>query len=190
MGGSIECFLITPSPYAEESLRRFTFSTEGHCPVTDSSGHNARLITGIIDYPLDVGDDGTSTMHYPQDDLRWPLICPCGYAFKETDEWQHNINRLYWREGDLQSRIVLSHAPPGSMYFADWYNWYGPDGRCLVVVTPGGPWVVDGPSRNNDGSRGNPWTRTGVVPKVTANPSIHIPGKYHGFLRNGFLEEC
>lgn len=34
-----------------------------------------------------------------------------------------------------------------------------------------------------------PWTRTGAIPKVTCSPSILTP-RYHGFLRDGFLEEC
>lgn len=85
---------------------------------------------------------------------------------------------------------TLSEAPVGAMWTADWYDFKGPDGHCLVVRTPGGDWIVDGPSMNNDGSRGNPWQRSGEIPKVTANPSIHIPGKYHGWLREGFLESC
>lgn len=38
-----------------------------------------------------------------------------------------------------------------------------------------------------DGSR---WTRSGVTPLFTVEPSIHEPGRYHGHLKNGILGPC
>jgi hypothetical protein len=79
------------------------------------------------------------------------------------------------------------------MWDAWWYSdkHKGPDGKCLVVRTPGGDWIVDAKAID-----GNGWTRTGTPPKVTANPSIGIgheegkPWTYHGWLRDGHLVEC
>ena len=108
------------------------------------------------------------------------------YLFQPGDAWQHNLKRLFTSDSGLLT--TLENSPVGAMWYADdWYPdpWIGPDGKCLVVRTPGGDWIVDGPS-----STGGFWTRTGTVPKVTANPSIHFPGQYHGWLRDGFLTEC
>jgi hypothetical protein len=187
MADRLECFLLKPSVYAKESLRRFASSSTNTC----ASGvyHNAVVYLGTVPYPtseLD-GEPGRGVDH---SDPRWPTTCSCGYHFKEADYWQHNLTRLYWRGDHLSMSTTLSEAPVGAMWTADWYDFKGPDGHCLVVRTPGGDWIVDGPSMNNDGSRGNPWQRSGEIPKVTANPSIHIPGKYHGWLREGFLESC
>lgn len=185
---AIECFFLRPAAYAQETLRRFVFSkTDTECPT--SGYHNCSVDIGVVPFELsDLGGRPGSGIGH--DDPRWPTACACGYQFKPEDEWQHNLTRLYWRSDHSAMRCTLRDAPPGAMFYADWYDWKGPDGKCLVVVTPAGPWIVDGPSMNNDGSRGNPWTRTGEVPKVTVSPSIHIPGKYHGWLRNGILEAC
>lgn len=89
----------------------------------------------------------------------------------------------------------LSRAPVGAMWDADYlhgchetsglvYDRHE-DGIVLVVRCPGGDWVVDGPSNT-----GGAWERSGTVPNVTVTPSILQRGKYHGFLRDGYLEEC
>lgn len=183
---AIECFFLKPSNFAEETLRRYSSSR-----CTGRLGyHNCIVILGVV--PFERTDlDGEPGRGIELGDPRWPTKCEsCNYEFNEDDEWQHQLTRLYWRSDHLALRTTLDKAPPGSMYYADWYDWKGPDGHCLVLVTPAGPWIIDGPSRNADGSRGFPWTRTGDIPKVTANPSIHFPGEYHGWLRNGILEEC
>jgi hypothetical protein len=182
---TIECFLLRPATFAQETLRRFVFSSSNSdCPK--HGYHTCSVVIGTAAFPLSdlEGMPGQGIEH---GDPRWPTTCACGYQFKPEDEWQHNLTRLYWRSDHLAMRCTLQDAPPGALYYADWYDWKGPDGRCLVVVTPAGPWIVDGPSMNNDGSRGSPWTRTGEVPKVTASPSIHFPGKYHAWLKDGYL---
>jgi hypothetical protein len=75
------------------------------------------------------------------------------------------------------------------MYDAYWMKDFSDykkrsDGIMLCVKTPGGDWIVDGPSNN-----GNGWERTGTVPKITATPSI-LMARYHGWLRDGWLVEC
>ena len=182
---TIECFFLRPAAFAQVSLRRYSHAND--CPG-GYGYHNSVVNLDVVPYPLS-DFDGEPGKGIERDDPRWPTTCPCGYQFKPEDQWQHQLIRLYWRSDHMALRTTLSEAPTGSIYYADWYAWRGPDGHCLIVVTPGGPWIIDGPSTGNDGSKGNPWTRTGEVPKVTVNPSIHFPGKYHGFLRDRFLIE-
>lgn len=99
---------------------------------------------------------------------------------------------IYRRVGTGQT-FVLGQAPVGAMYYADWLSGRGPDGHCLIVITPYGPWNVDGgyqlPSPGH-------WTRTGAPPNVTATPSIGQGRRddgswtYHAWLRDGVLVPC
>jgi len=105
-------------------------------------------------------------------------------------------------------------APPGAMYFAEWYHYrsrqegepivYGFDWDNqftppLMVVTPGVIWDID--SRASNCTRKNDkthrcWCRHGEAPNITVDKfgdtcsagagSIQC-GNYHGFLQNGFL---
>lgn len=188
MGSVIDCFMLEPSDQQEVSLRRYVgFREEGPCPASGLRYHNAKVV--IERRPFEEAACGDS---HPHDDPRWPKQCPCGRAFRDDDHWQWSVLTLY-RRSDTGELIVLEDAPPGAMWYADWYSdtWKGPDGRCLVVKTPAGEWVADAPSSNGTG-----WTRTGTPPKVTARPSIGQkkldgPGwRYHGFLTNGQLVEC
>lgn len=100
--------------------------------------------------------------------------------------------------------------PPGAMFYA--HASYqprnpGPDGRWLIVVTPGGQWDIDAKANNctmPDDWEHHCWVRHGVPPEITVDKNGHTCGcgcsigigdgnggyRYHGFLRNGFLEEC
>lgn len=67
------------------------------------------------------------------------------------------------------------------------------DGHFPVVLTPGGEWVIDGCAYSDGKARPCPWTRTGDPARpetFTVSPSIHFPGRYHGWLRNGVLEDA
>lgn len=98
-----------------------------------------------------------------------------------------------YRRTDTGETFALGQAPAGAMYYADWMSSVGPDGHCLIVITPYGPWNVDGgfliPAAGN-------WTRTGTPPRVTARPSIGQGQKpdgswtYHAFLTDGQLVDC
>lgn len=185
----IRCFLIEPSDQADTWLRRYTDRPKA-CPKR-SYGHDASLRIERIDYPLSLKQNGEGRS--PTDEERrhpaWPTRCSAcdAYAFEDSDTWQVHIERLY-RRTDTGELVRLNDAPPGSMYYADWYpasfRPHSPDGRSLVVVTPAGPWVIDG--RSSNGSF--PWRRTGTPPEVTVTPSID-QGSYHGWLRNGWLED-
>jgi len=180
----ITCFMVEPTERASRWLRRFVFNSS----CSSRTGiHDAQV--AIEEAPLVRTERGTfcvNPMEWPHDDPRWPTHCACGYEFGENDEWQLNYHPIYRRpDTGEEFTLGLHQTPPGAMWYADW-SWHkGPDGRCLVVMTPGGEWMIDAPS-----SGGNPWTRTGTPPLVTANPSILIPGHYHGWLRDGKLVEC
>lgn len=97
-------------------------------------------------------------------------------------------NAPLWRRLDNGDEFPLSFFPAGAMWFATWLDsWLGPDGKCLIVRTPDGEWMVDGPSTQHPNEAG--WTRTGEAPNITAHPSI-ICGSYHGWLRNGELVDA
>lgn len=107
-----------------------------------------------------------------------------------------------WRRIDTGEEKVLRDFGPGAMWFAPWLNDFhaGPDGQCLVVKTPGGDWLVDSRASNctmpQDGDH-KCWIRHGTAPEITVDKngktcaagagSIQC-GKYHGFLRAGYLE--
>jgi hypothetical protein len=68
-----------------------------------------------------------------------------------------------------------------------------PDGLTVVVITPDGPWIVDGPSYDGSAHHACPWTRTGDPRQpatLSVTPSINFPGRYHGWLRDGHLVDA
>lgn len=81
-------------------------------------------------------------------------------------------------EAEIKAKIATGEFAVGKNFLIRRHA----DERVLVVMTPGGEWVIDQIS-----AQGNFWTRTGVPPNITAHPSIHIIGRYHGWLRNGEL---
>lgn len=189
----IQCFMLRPSVRARHSVRRYSHA---ECPLPQGYHyHNSSVELGVVDYPLELDRDGDGEPG-PEPDLRiepgWPTVCACGYTFTPDDPWQVNRTRLY--VADDGREFLLSEAPPGAMWFADWYpeHMRGPDGHTLVVCCPpggaGNHWIVDRAPRGGT----TPWQRTGVPPNVTARPSILFTGSapYHGFLNNGWLEEC
>lgn len=172
---------MTPVERGIESLRRYVDSAKEKCPGPHGY-HNADVLLGEVPYPND-SFMGWGRDDEPHDDPRWPLKCDgCPYVFKPEYHWQHNMCRLY--QGAPDGKLYTNRdMPPGAMYDATWYSEKGPDGIALMVILPpeGGDdaWFVDDTR----------WHRTGTIPNITATPSILTP-RYHGFLRNGVLEEC
>ncbi len=198
----IRCFWLEPTELAEASLRRFRYSLRylkdedgltdyskedpNYYKCTTGRGCDASVILGQVPYTEDFGRPASEVEKV---DARWPAKCEtCGREFVAEDAWQRREAQLYKRS-DNGELVILRAAPPGAMWNAPWMKDFKsikqrPDGITLVLMTPDGEWCVDGPSSNGDG-----WERSGTIPDVTANPSI-ICGKYHGWLRNGWLEEC
>lgn len=109
-----------------------------------------------------------------------------------------------WKRLDTGEILTQEEFPPGAMWFAPWYANYckAPDGTCLIVRTPGGDWVVDSVASNctrKDDKIHKCWVREGIAPNITVGKngdtcsagagSILIEG-YHGFLRNGVLDDA
>lgn len=206
MAEPITCFFLTPTDRYRVSLRRFVFSTAPHgaCSASGHGYHDASVVVGEETHAQapacpsrchcdDPACEG-KRMPVALEDPRWPTHCACGYAFAAADEWQVNYDCVHTRSDGCPA-CTLRDAPAGAMWDAFWMPAprRGPDGLSLVVRTPGGDWMVDGPSHHADGSvQASPgWTRTGTVPHVTASPSIlmHRDG-YHGWLRDGRLVPC
>jgi hypothetical protein len=194
MGSRIQCFMLEPTQRVRIKLRRFTHKDT--CSSGPMQGHDASVLLPGPDvagsWPARIGADGYlqsyEDLKPPADDPRWATVCEqCGAALPAETIFQVFQEQLY-RRADTGEEVTLRDAPPGAMHDAAWDPAKGPDGRALYVCLPpnGGLnyWHVDGPSSNGPG-----WMRTGVPPLVTANPSILTP-RYHGFLRNGWLEEC
>jgi hypothetical protein len=192
MGNELRCFYLEKTSRVKRSLRRFCWSSapDAACPhhPYQYGSHDASVPLDEIDEPstehLCIGD-----LH-PHDDPLWPKTCPCGFIFRDNDQWQLSLEHIFKRQdtGDL---TTLHDAKPGAMWDAPWMkpSHQGSDGQCIILRTPGGDWMIDGPSRNADVSRGAGWTRTGVPPMISVSPSI-IANNYHGVLTNGVLRAC
>lgn len=203
----IKCFLLEPTGRVQVKLRRYYFVEKCSFHGDYYGYHDASVIIG--EEPEELSEEGciqNGLKPVPHDDPRWPTHCPCGYAFREKDQWQRAVNPIY-RRVDTGEEMLLRDAPSGAMYYAPWLDAIQvPQGKhCLIVKTPGGEWVVDSQSSNctmkNDWrqEKHHCWVLHGEPPNVTADKqggptcaagagSIQC-GSYHGFLRSGFLEE-
>ena len=132
---------------------------------------------------------------WTHDDSRWPTKCGnCNYEFVPEDKWQLFRVPIYRRSDTNQEYVHhvnpnFGQIPVGAMWRLTWLEkdqyGCGPDGQSWAVMTPGGEWCMDCPS-----SDGGYWTRTGEAPNFTVTPSIHVPERYHGWLRNGELVDA
>lgn len=188
-------FMVEEAGFDLVSLRRFRFSTETESTCPRGGIHDASVVVGTCVSAAKDAQGYRKAENPPREffgDKQWPNVCSCGYAFRPDDEWQVNLEP-YYRAADGQ-HWPMRELPIGAMLNALWMlsRWVGPDGLSLQVkLPPGGPhdwWNIDGPSYNN-GVQGPGWTRTGIVPNITVNPSIDYPGHYHGWLQNGALSD-
>lgn len=138
---------------------------------------------------------------------------------EDTGKWKNNYRNgvltskvPIYRRTDTGEEMTVQDAPAGAMWFADWYDksFCVPQlEHVLVVKTPGGDWIVDSQSSNcgmpedRKQEKHHCWIieNAGAVslPDITvskngktcaAGGGSIVIGSYHGFLRNGFLEEC
>lgn len=189
----IRCFWIEPTDQVLQSLRRFTYGSKRECP--GRSGHDASVDIdqcAVSECPRLYEGQPVHGDMWTHSDPRWPKHCAhCGYEFAEDDDWQYNPNILY-RRVDTGELMTDRQAPAGAMRHAGWMECFAiHKGSALILeckLPDGVWWCVDGPATN--GTPENPgWTRVGIVPDITARPSIATPG-YHGFLTDGYLDEC
>lgn len=208
----IQCFLLEDTGKQQISLRRYRHHVDAdeatHCPDVPGkySYHNALAYIGeeLTEHDKD-GYVQNGLKKVPHDHPRWPTQCSCGYTFREEDEWQRSTETIY-RRADTGEEMTTRDAPAGAMWYARWHDhWCTPQGKhALVVKTPGGEWIVDSQASNctmKDDvkqEKHHCWVLHGEPPLVTVDKngascaagagSIQC-GNYHGFLRNGFLEE-
>jgi len=124
---------------------------------------------------------------------------------------------MTWKEGNLTTGelTTIRHAPPGAIWNAPWMTkypqWTGADGLSLHFKGPDGrEFSIDHRASNctlpNDDVH-KCWIRHGTPPDITVDKRAGIPGasaattcgagagsfvsaNWHGFLRNGHLENC
>lgn len=150
---NVQCFLLEPTDQVEVFLRRHA----SHCKAHTSrySYHNARVAIGRETVTADMTLHRTENGPIALDDPRWPVKCEaCEYEFKPTDARQYFPEYLF-RRSDTGLLTTLRNAPVGAMYYVDQFNDYyanmrGPDGKTLVVKTPGGEWCIDARASNCD----------------------------------------
>lgn len=195
-------FYLEPTGHDRVWLRRY----EGGSTCPSGGYHQAMVL---------IGEEPESTRaigdHHPHDDERWPGNCEkCGNPFSEHDEWQR-FRRAIYRRVDTGEEMVIADAPVGACWNAQWFVedrkpgfYVGPDGRCLVVKTPGGEWMIDSRASNCTMPEDNEhkcWVRHGRPEDGTlhvdkngltcaAGAGSILCGNYHGFLHNGHLTSC
>jgi hypothetical protein len=207
---AIPCCLLLPSDRFRAYLRVFTFPEEDACPArgklfrTLDQGHDALVAIDAAPPPPGVPrsvshgarpataagefvDEASGEQHtWAAAAGSWPAHCACGYTFREHDHRQFYYERLYTRT-DTGERFVLAEAPVGAMWYDDRWSlepalgWLGPDGRCLVVKTPGGTCYLD---REVDGKKLH--ARDGAPPLVSVVRALTV-GRWRGWLRDGAL---
>lgn len=199
----IRCFIVERTGRAQYHLRRY--SNLGR-PCGDRSYHNA---TGAdLGQTEDNKNEKWLCSNKPvvdPADPRWPTKCDrCDYLFGDGDPKQV-FGEVIVRRKDTGEEMTLDKAPAGALWRADWNEdwaeYTGLDKQSWMCRLPGGhDWAIDGPASNCT-RKGEPhkcWVRHGVAPDFNIDKngdtcsagagSIAVPG-YHGFLRNGYLED-
>lgn len=204
----IRCFLLEPTERVRVSLRRYT-DNANPCPLDTSKYSYHQALQFLCEEPVEKDERGyhcNGLKPVPShSDSCWPQKCACGYEFQEEDRWQRFTDDIYVRK-DTGEEMTIRDAPAGAMWYAWWADQFQvpQDEHNLVVKTPGGEWQIDSQANNCTMSddrkqeRHHCWVRHGEAPDITVDKqgvtcgagagSIQA-GSYHGFLRNGYLED-
>lgn len=215
MGRDAQCFLLERSGLVQVKLRRYTSSGGGECPHIENWGYHQASYS----LPEPIQEDGGSISQLRPgqtkygvafDDPRWPTHCLCGFKFDDSVAKQVFEEDLLRRQ-DTDELVTIRNVPHGGMWYAEHYGKYpnmcGPDEKALMVKVMGHDWHVDGRASNCTMPTDNThrcWIRHGTVPNITVDKQGHTcqagagsiwvrmgkPDGWHGFLRNGRLEEC
>jgi hypothetical protein len=155
-----KCFMVEGTENVAQFYRRYQHSSDGAaCPGKPGkySYHNARNYIGDAPVIWSAHGDckyisnGSKTV-LDKTDPRWPTKCDaCDYVFTEDDEWQLFVEHIYLRP-DTGELYRYRDLPVGAMWYAAWAAefWTGPDGKSLMVKTPGGEWQIDSRANNCD----------------------------------------
>jgi len=202
----VKCFLLEPVAKIKIDLRRYIGNSE--CPA--NGYHDNSTFLGEFDFPIpergqyESWTDFEESLRPPKDDTRWPVVCSCGFEFKDAGCWQMFTERLMKRS-DTGELTTLRDAPGGAIWRAWWYPkyWDNQEDDCLMVKLPNGhDWCVDSRASNctmPDDRMHRCWVRTGTPPNINvdkngftcaAGAGSIVSGNWHGFLRNGELIQC
>lgn len=130
------------------------------------------------------------------------------YLLEPTNEEWHSedghITAPLYRDSRTGALVTLRDAEPGAITRAQWCSWVpsqDEDAPIVVKLPNGDLWYVDDEAANctrkGDLSH-HCWIRHGALPDVTvdkqgetcaAGAGSILSGSYHGFLRNGWLED-
>lgn len=108
------------------------------------------------------------------------IVKPCAMWhsrwYFDPDEPGHKIRRERALRAIAEGSFSKQSYYLSKFYWSTWSHVRPP----ISVLCPNGrEWCVDAVSSNGDG-----WQVTGDPPRITAQPSIMVPG-YHGFLKGG-----
>lgn len=136
------------------------------------------------------------------------LLDPTGEERTRELEGGGAIHDSLYRRVGTDEVMTIKDAPPGAMFRAPWYTWITSQdaGAPLCVKLPNGwQWCIDEQAANctmkDDArqQRHHCWIRHGQPPDVTvdkqgsptcaAGAGSIVAEDYHGFLRNGWLED-
>jgi hypothetical protein len=202
----IKCFWLDALEEMRYYLRTYETEEDKNCPLTGSF-HNATvfLCDGPAEYYERSGHKAIRCIDEPDDPplVSYPTTCNCGFLFSQHAQ-RHVYHRQLFQRKDTNEKMTVEDAPAGAMWNAWFYGkyWQGEDGMSLMVKTPGGEWCVDGHASNctkPDDEVHKCWCRHGIPPEITvdkvgntcnAGAGSIAQKTYHGFLRNGYLEQC
>lgn len=201
----IKCFWIEPLLECKYWLRTYEAVNGSNCPITGSY-HNAMipLPDGKMEFYEDHGRKLVRCIDEPTSELSsYPTACDCGFQFTSGAQ-QHVFHRQLYQRADTGEKFTVEDAPVGAMWNAWWYGkfWQGSDGMSIMVKTPGGEWCIDSQASNctmPGDTEHRCWVRHGKPPELTVDKNGKTCGAgagsigqrtYHGFLRNGWLEQC
>lgn len=157
--------------------------------------HITRLEIGEVDGPDLPKVDWDATRH------------PCEKCGVSLRLWSAGGANCYRRADTGEELGGRQKLPPGACYELKDYtpDWCGADGRALAIVCPDGHhWHIDSRASNctkPDDKVHRCWVRHGKPEDGTlhvdkngntcsAGAGSIMTGRWHGFLRNGFLVDC
>lgn len=189
------------------------------CMAYDGGYHSSdRALVDTVPYQMTKKTDANGAVHEEwdisyddlslnDDSLPWPTHCrDCGYEFAKRDRF-FTVETLYrLPDGTL---LPWQKAPVGAIQIAPWLDHiYKPQlEHCINVLLPDRTWwTVDGQSSNcgmpddTRQERHHCWVIEGSLPNITvgktrgptcsAGAGSILTDYWHGFLRNGVLEQC
>lgn len=214
----VQCFLLEPTNRVKRKLRRYSNNNRWDSALNKSVYDNPCPLSGGYHDAETLIEDGLAEMtdngsykgggdFWPHDDPRWPMHCACGYAFPDSDAWQL-FNELVYRRTDTGDEMTLRDAAPGAMWWCPWMGdcWHPQLGKLFSVKLPDGTdWMPDMQASNctmpddHNQERHHCWVIEGAtLPRITVGKGGVTCGagagsiqstRYHGFLRNGYLED-